>query len=151
MRAVAQRVRSAAVTVDGEVVGTVGVGWLVLVAVAPDDAPADAAWLADRVAGLRAFPDAAGKMNRSVADVAGGVLVVSNFTLYADAAKGRRPGFGGSARPEVAEPLYRRLLDEFRSLGVPVAAGRFGADMRVELVNDGPATFVFDSPPRPPA
>jgi D-tyrosyl-tRNA(Tyr) deacylase len=147
MRAVVQRVSSAAVTVGGEAVGEIGVGWLVLVGVAPDDSPAQAAWLADRVAGLRAFPDDAGKMNRSVAEVGGGVLVVSNFTLYADTAKGRRPGFGGSARPEVAEPLYGRLLDEFRALGVPAAAGRFGAAMQVTLVNDGPATFVLDSPP----
>ena len=149
MRAVLQRVASARVVVAGESVGEIGVGWLVLVGIAPTDAPADAAWLADKVAGLRAFNDEAGKMNRSVVEVAGAVLVVSNFTLYADAVKGRRPGFTAAARPEVAEPLYDRVLHEFRMLGVPVAAGRFGADMRVELVNDGPVTLVLDSPPRP--
>ena len=148
MRAVLQRVASARVVVAGESVGEIGVGWLVLVGVAPTDTPADAAWLADKFVGLRAFNDEAGKMNRSVVEVAGGLLVVSNFTLYADAAKGRRPGFTAAARPEVAEPLYHRVLHEFRLLGVPVAAGRFGADMRVELVNDGPVTLVLDSPPR---
>ena len=149
MRAVVQRVASARVVVAGETVGEIGVGWLVLVGVAPTDTPADAAWLADKVVGLRAFNDDAGKMNRSVVEVAGGVLVVSNFTLYADAVKGRRPGFTAAARPEVAGPLYERVLHEFRLLGVPVAAGRFGADMRVELVNDGPVTLILDSPPRP--
>ncbi len=149
MRAVLQRAASARVVVAGETVGEIGVGWLVLVGVAPTDMPADAAWLADKVVGSRAFNDDAGKMNRSVVEVAGGVLVVSNFTLYADAVKGRRPGFTAAARPEVAEPLYDRVLHELRLLGVPVAAGRFGADMRVELVNDGPVTLVLDSPPRP--
>jgi D-tyrosyl-tRNA(Tyr) deacylase len=128
-----------------EVVGEVGRGWLVLLGVAPTDSQKDADWLAEKVANLRAFPDADGKMNLSVQDVGGGVLVVSNFTLYADCQKGRRPSFIGAARPEQAEPLCRVFGDALRALGVPVAEGRFGADMTVELANQGPVTFVIDS------
>ena len=145
MRAVIQRVRRAAVVVAGETVGAVDAGWLVLLGVAPADTPAEAAWLADKVANLRAFEDDAGKMNRSVLDVRGGVLVVSQFTLYGDCRKGRRPSFTGAAPPAVAEPLYERFAAELRAAGLPVATGRFGADMRVELVNDGPVTFVLES------
>ncbi len=145
MRAVLQRVRTASVTVGPDVVGEIGPGWLVLLGVGPADTPAEVAWLADKVANLRAFADAAGKMNRSVLDIGGSVLVVSQFTLYGDCAKGRRPSFTGAAPPGVAEPLYLAALDAFKALGVPTAAGRFGADMRVELVNDGPVTFVLDS------
>ncbi|MBA4066382.1 MAG: D-tyrosyl-tRNA(Tyr) deacylase [Isosphaera sp.] len=146
MRAVLQRVRRAKVTVGADVTGEVAAGWLVLLGVAPADAAADAAWLADKVANLRAFPDSDGKMNLSVQDVGGAVLAVSQFTLYADCLKGRRPGFTGAAPPPVAEPLYERFVAELRLLGVPVATGRFGADMQVELVNDGPVTFVIDTP-----
>jgi D-tyrosyl-tRNA(Tyr) deacylase len=145
MRAVLQRVSSARVVVAGEVVGEVGRGWLVLLGVAHADTPAEVVKLADKVANLRAFPDDDGKMNRSVQDVGGGVLVVSNFTLYADCRKGRRPSFIGAARPEQAEPLCRAFADGLRALGVPVAEGRFGADMQVELVNDGPVTLVLDT------
>jgi D-tyrosyl-tRNA(Tyr) deacylase len=145
MRVVLQRVSSARVVVAGEVVGEVGRGWLVLLGVAHADTPAEAVKLADKVANLRAFPDADGKMNLSVQDVGGGVLVVSNFTLYADCRKGRRPSFVGAARPEQAEPLCRAFADGLRALGVPVAEGRFGADMQVELVNDGPVTLVLDT------
>jgi D-tyrosyl-tRNA(Tyr) deacylase len=145
MRVVLQRVSSARVAVTGEVVGEVGRGWLVLLGVAHADTPAEAVWLADKVANLRAFPDADGKMNRSVQDVGGGVLVVSNFTLYADCRKGRRPSFIAAARPEQAEPLCRAFADGLRALGVPVAEGRFGADMQVELVNDGPVTLVLET------
>lgn len=148
MRAVIQRVRRAAVVVAGETVGAVEAGWLVLLGVAPADTPAEAAWLADKVANLRAFEDDAGKMNRSVLDIAGGVLVVSQFTLYGDCRKGRRPGFSGAAPPDVAEPLYERFAAELRAVGLPVATGRFGADMQVELVNDGPVTFVLDTADR---
>ena len=147
MRVVLQRVSSARVVVAGETVGEVGRGWLALLGVATGDGPAEAAWLAEKVAHLRAFPDADGKMNLSVQDVAGGVLVVSNFTLYADCQKGRRPSFLAAARPEDAEPLVRAYCDALRSLGVPVAEGRFGADMQVELTNDGPVTFVIDTVP----
>jgi D-tyrosyl-tRNA(Tyr) deacylase len=145
MRVVLQRVSAARVVVAGEVVGEVGRGWLVLLGVAHADTPAEAAKLADKVANLRAFPDDDGKMNRSVQDVGGGVLVVSNFTLYADCRKGRRPSFIAAARPEQAEPLCRAFADGLRALGVPVAEGRFGADMQVELVNDGPVTLVLDT------
>ena len=145
MRVVLQRVAAATVTVGGEVVGEVGRGWLALVGVAPEDTPADAAWLADKVAGLRAFADDAGKMNRDVLAVGGGVLVVSNFTLYADCRKGRRPSFVDAAKPEQAEPLYLEFLNQLRALGVPTEAGVFGADMRVELTNDGPVTLVLDT------
>jgi D-tyrosyl-tRNA(Tyr) deacylase len=145
MRAVLQRVSSARVLIAGEPVGQVAHGWLVLLGVAPTDTPADADRLADKVAHLRAFPDADGKMNLSVQDVGGGVLVVSNFTLYADCAKGRRPSFIGAARPEVAEPLCAAFCTALRAVGVPVAEGRFGADMQVELTNDGPVTLILDT------
>lgn len=146
MRAVIQRVSRAEVRVGGVAVGAIGGGLLVLLGVAPDDTPRRAAWLADKVVNLRIFADADGKMNRSLLDVAGGCLVVSQFTLYGDAAKGRRPSFVGAAGPEVAVPLYEAFLDAVRAHGVPVAAGRFGADMQVELVNDGPVTLILDAP-----
>jgi D-tyrosyl-tRNA(Tyr) deacylase len=146
MRAVVQRVRSARVLVGDEVVGAVGQGLLVLLGVAPTDTPAQVQWLADKVVGLRIFADADGKMNRGVADVGGGVLVVSQFTLYGDCRKGRRPSFIGAAAPDKAEPLYEAFLNGIRALGVPVAAGRFGAMMQVELVNDGPVTLIIDAP-----
>ncbi|HEY2786412.1 MAG TPA: D-aminoacyl-tRNA deacylase [Fimbriiglobus sp.] len=146
MRVVLQRVSSARVVVAGEVVGEVGRGWLALVGVAPNDTADNAAWLADKVAGLRCFSDAEGKMNLSVQDVNGGVLVVSQFTLFADCAKGRRPSFIGAARPEIAEPLVSAFANGLRALGIPVGEGRFGADMQVELVNDGPVTIIVDSP-----
>jgi len=145
MRVVLQRASAARVVVAGQTVGEVGRGWLVLLGVATGDGPAEATWLADKVAHLRAFPDAEGKMNLSVQDVAGGVLVVSNFTLHADCQKGRRPSFLAAARPEAAEPLVRAFCDALRALGVPVSEGRFGADMQVELTNDGPVTFVIDT------
>lgn len=145
MRAVLQRVRRAKVTVGDEVTGEIAVGWLVLLGVAPADTAKDVDWLADKVANLRAFPDADGKMNLSVQDIGGGVLVVSQFTLYGDCRKGRRPGFSGAAHPGVAEPLYEAVVTALRALGVPTTTGRFAADMQVELVNDGPVTFVLDT------
>jgi len=145
MRAVLQRVRRAKVTVDGQLTGEIGVGWLVLLGIAPADTRAEVDWLADKVSNLRAFADDAGKMNRSVQDVGGGVLVVSQFTLHGDCQKGRRPSFTGAAPPAVAEPLYEGFVAALRSLGVPVETGRFGADMQVELVNDGPVTFVLET------
>jgi D-tyrosyl-tRNA(Tyr) deacylase len=145
MRAVLQRVRRAKVTVGGEVTGEVAAGWLVLLGAAPADSAKDVEWLADKVANLRAFPDPDGKMNLSVQDVRGGVLVVSQFTLYGDCRKGRRPGFSAAAPPAVAEPLYEAFVTALRGLGVPAATGRFAADMQVELVNDGPVTFVIDT------
>jgi D-aminoacyl-tRNA deacylase len=146
MRAVVQRVRSARVLVGDEVVGAVGQGLLVLLGVAPTDTIAQVHWLADKVVGLRIFADADGKMNRGVTDISGSILVVSQFTLYGDCRKGRRPSFVGAAAPEIAEPLYEAFLDGVRALGIPVAAGRFGALMQVELVNDGPVTLIIDAP-----
>jgi D-tyrosyl-tRNA(Tyr) deacylase len=145
MRAVVQRVSRAAVVIDGETVGAVGRGLLVLLGVAPDDKPDNARWLAEKIAGLRIFADEAGKMNRDVAEVGGGVLVVSQFTLYGDCRKGRRPSFIGAAPPEIAVPLYEEFVNAMRALGLPVATGRFGAMMGVELVNDGPVTLILDT------
>jgi D-tyrosyl-tRNA(Tyr) deacylase len=145
MRAVVQRVRSARVLVGDEVVGAIGQGLLVLLGVAPTDTVAQVHWLADKIVGLRIFADADGKMNRGVAEIGGGVLVVSQFTLYGDCRKGRRPSFVGAAAPEIAEPLYEAFLNGVRALGIPVAAGRFGAMMQVELVNDGPVTLIIDA------
>ena len=146
MRAVVQRVSRAAVSVGGEVVGAVERGLLVLVGVAPGDTEAEARWLADKVVGLRIFPDDEGKMNRDVAEAGGGVLVVSQFTLYGDCRKGRRPSFIGAAPPELAEPLYEAFVAAVRANGLPAATGRFGATMQVELVNDGPVTLLVDTP-----
>jgi D-aminoacyl-tRNA deacylase len=147
MRAVCQRVSRASVTVDGEVVGEIGHGWMVLLGVGPNDDEATAARVADKIVGLRVFEDADGKMNRSVADVGGAVLLVSQFTLYADTSRGRRPGFTGAAPPAVAEPLVNRLAELIRERGLTVATGRFGAHMAVELVNDGPVTIVLTDEP----
>ena len=145
MRAVVQRVSRSAVSVGGEVVGAVERGLLVLLGVAPGDTEAEARWLADKVVGLRIFPDDEGKMNRDVAAAGGGVLVVSQFTLYGDCRKGRRPSFIGAAPPELAEPLYEAFVAAVRANGLPAATGRFGAMMQVELVNDGPVTLIVDS------
>jgi D-aminoacyl-tRNA deacylase len=144
MRAVVQRVSRASVTVDGEQVGAIGPGLCVLVGVTHDDDAAAAARLADKVWGLRILPDDDGVMNRSVADTGGAVLVVSQFTLYGDTRKGRRPSYVAAARPEHAEPLIDHLVGELRGKGAPVATGRFRADMAVELVNDGPVTLLLE-------
>jgi D-tyrosyl-tRNA(Tyr) deacylase len=141
MRVVIQRVSRASVTVEGRVTGEIGRGLLVLLGVAPEDGPAQVAWMADKIEGLRIFEDAEGKMNLSVRDVGGAVLVVSQFTLYGDATKGRRPSFVKAARPETAAPLYEALADR---LAAP--RGVFGAHMEVALVNDGPVTLILDSP-----
>lgn len=145
MRAVLQRVRRAKVTVGDEITGAIDVGWLVLLGLAPSDTQKEIDWLADKIANLRAFADDAGKMNLSVQDVNGSVLVVSQFTLYGDCLKGRRPSLIDAAPPAIAEPLYEAFIVALKALGVPVATGRFAADMQVELVNDGPVTFVLDS------
>lgn len=145
MRAVIQRVSQASVTVDGEVVGRIGRGFLVLVGVTHTDGRAEADWLARKIAGLRVFDDDAGKMNLALADVGGAVLVVSQFTLYADARKGRRPDFLQAARPEVAEPLVDYLVTRLREQDLHVETGRFRAVMQVALVNDGPVTLWLDT------
>jgi D-aminoacyl-tRNA deacylase len=145
MRAVLQRVTRASVTVEGQVVGRIGVGWLVLLGVAKGDNDEDADRLAEKVVGLRAFEDEAGKMNRSVGEVGGSILVVSQFTLLGDCRAGRRPSFIDAAEPVEAERLYLRLAEKVRGLGLAVETGAFRADMKVELVNDGPVTLLLDS------
>lgn len=149
MRAVVQRVSRAEVRVGGEVVGGIGRGLAVLLGVAPGDGPAEAEWMARKLARLRVFPDEAGKIDRSVADVGGGVLLVSQFTLYGDCRKGNRPSFSGAAGPEEAEPLYEEVARGLRARGLPVGTGRFGASMEVELTNEGPLTLVLDTPGAP--
>lgn len=144
MRAVVTRVTSASVTIGGEVCGQIGRGFLVLLGVGPNDTEAQAARLADKVTGLRVFEDENEKMNRNLAAVGGGLLVVSQFTLYADT-KSRRPGFTGAAKPDVAIPLYEAFLSECARLGFPPQHGRFGADMQVYSVNDGPVTILLDT------
>jgi D-tyrosyl-tRNA(Tyr) deacylase len=144
VRAVIQRVVRAAVTVEGQVVGQIGPGLVVLLGITNGDTPAGASWLAEKIVGLRIFPDADGKMNRDVTDVGGSLLVVSQFTLYGDAQKGRRPSFVAAAPPNVAEPLYEQFINAARLLGVTVQTGRFGAIMQVELVNDGPVTLIVE-------
>ena len=147
MRAVIQRVQRASVEVDGEVVGRCGRGLLVLLGVAPGDGPVQVDWMARKIAGLRIFPDAAGRFDRSLLDVTGEALVVSQFTLFGDCRKGRRPNFSGAAPPEHAQPTYLAFCKALRAQGVPhVGEGIFAADMRVALVNDGPVTLVLDSP-----
>ena len=145
MRAVLQRVARASVTVEAALVGQIGVGWLVLLGVAKGDLDQDADRLADKVAVLRAFPDDNGKMNRSVSEAGGGVLVVSQFTLLADCRGGRRPSFTDAADPLDAERLYLRFAERLASTGLPVEKGIFRADMKVDLLNDGPVTFLLDS------
>jgi D-tyrosyl-tRNA(Tyr) deacylase len=139
-----QRVVHARVVVGGEAVGEIGAGLCLLVGVTHDDGPAQADKLADKVWGLRVMADDAGRMDRSVADTTGEVLVISQFTLYGDTGKGRRPSWGDAARPTHAEPLVQRVVDALRERGATVATGRFGADMAVELVNDGPVTLLLE-------
>ncbi len=144
MRVLVQRVSRAEVRVDGAVVGRVARGVLLLVGITATDTDAEASWLAEKIAGLRIFPDAEDKMNLSLVDIGGAALVVSQFTLYGDVQKGRRPSFVDAARPDVAEPLYRRLITLLQAHGVPCEAGVFGAMMDVELVNDGPVTLWLE-------
>ena len=149
MRAVIQRVSSASVTIEGAVVGSIGPGLLVLLGVAEGDTPADGAWLAQKIAQLRIFADDADRMNRSVQDIAGGVLVVSQFTLFASTRKGTRPSFNAAAAPELANSLYQDFVRQLESiLGRPVPTGRFAAMMQVALVNDGPVTLLIDTKTR---
>jgi D-tyrosyl-tRNA(Tyr) deacylase len=145
MRAVVQRVSQASVSVDGQVIGQIGRGLAVLVGAGPQDDDRDARLLATKIANLRIFEDAAGKMNLSALDVAGEVLAVSQFTLYADTRAGRRPSFAGAAPPEVAAPLIQRFCEHLRASGLRVAAGRFAALMMVDIRNDGPVTIVMDT------
>jgi D-aminoacyl-tRNA deacylase len=148
MRALVQRVARASVRVGEETVGQIGRGLLILVGVGRDDTCEDADWLAQKVVALRIFEDANGKFEQSLQDIGGEALVVSQFTLYGDASKGRRPSFTDAARPELAEALYTKLADRIAEIGVPVSRGRFAARMMVELVNEGPVTLMIDSDSR---
>lgn len=145
MRAVIQRVLEARVVVEELTIGAIDQGLMVLLGVAREDAPRDAAYLAEKTAGLRIFEDDEGKMNRSVEDIGGGILVVSQFTLLGDCRKGRRPGFTDAAPPELADRLYEDYVTTLRARGITVATGVFRADMQVHLVNDGPVTMLLDS------
>lgn len=145
MRLVVQRVTRAAVRVDGALIGEIGGGAVVLVGIGGGDDETRVDRTADRLLGLRYFPDDTGRTNRSIAEAGGSFLVVSQFTLYADTRRGRRPGFTDAAPPEVAEPLVQRFAAQLAAAGVPVTTGRFGAAMELELVNDGPFTLVIDA------
>ena len=145
MRCVVQRVSRASVAVDGEVIGEIGQGLMVLIGVHQDDTAQDVRYMAEKIPHLRIFEDDQGKMNRSVLDIGGGLLAVSQFTLYGDARKGRRPDFITAAKPEHANALYEQLVDAWRQTGLTVATGRFRAEMAVELINDGPVTILLDS------
>jgi D-tyrosyl-tRNA(Tyr) deacylase len=144
MRTVVQRVSRASVSIEGDVVGAIGRGVVVLVGVTHGDTQEQAEWLAQKIAGLRIFEDSEGKMNAGLLDVGGAALVISQFTLYADARKGRRPGFTDAALPDVAEPLVEHLARTLRDRGVPVETGVFGARMLVEIHNDGPVTILLE-------
>jgi len=145
MKAVIQRVTRASVEVEGDIVGQIDAGLLVLLGVAKEDSESDAQYIVDKLIGLRIFSDTEGKMNRSIVDIGGGLLIVSQFTLLGDTTKGRRPGFDRAASPERALTLYEKIIGMVRDRGICVETGRFGAHMRVSLENDGPVTFLLDS------
>ncbi len=146
MRAVCQRVSRASVAVDGKVVGSIRAGLLVLLAAGKEDGPEQVRWMAEKIPGLRIFPDTQARMNLSLTDVGGEILVVSQFTLYGDCRKGKRPSYSEAAPPAEAEALYRNFIEALKAQGIWVQQGVFGAMMQVELVNDGPATLIVDSP-----
>ena len=145
MRCVIQRVTSASVAIDGEVVGKCGKGYMILIGVSAEDTEADLNYMATKIPTLRIFEDENGKMNKSILDVGGEILAVSQFTLYGDARNQRRPGFTAAARPDKAIPMYESLVKAWRDQGIHVETGVFGADMQVSLVNDGPVTMLMDS------
>lgn len=145
MRAVVQRVSSAQVTVDNSIIGQINQGFVVLLGIHQEDTIADVQYLVKKITQLRVFEDADGKMNDSLAAIHGGILSISQFTLYAQTKKGNRPSFVASARPEVAEPLYEAFNQALREQNIPVATGKFGAHMQVSLVNDGPVTIIYDT------
>lgn len=145
MRAVVQKVSSSKVTVDGEVVGQINQGLMVLLGVTHDDTSKDVEYMVDKVTNLRIFEDEEGKMNLSLKDVGGEILAVSQFTLYGDARRGRRPSFSDAARPEVANPLYEEFIEKVKNQGIKVGTGKFGAHMMVDLTNDGPVTILLES------
>lgn len=145
MRTVVQRTTDASVTIDNRVVGAIGHGIVVLLGIHAEDGPAEIIWMADKVINLRIFEDDQGKMNRSLKDICGEMLIISQFTLYGDCRKGRRPGYSSAAPPAIAEPLYHQFVEEVQSRGIAVATGTFQASMQVKLVNDGPVTLMLDS------
>ena len=145
MRAVVQRVTDGSVTIEDRVRGKIGKGFVVLLGIHTDDTPEMVDFFADKIVNLRVFEDEAGKMNRSLLDAGGAILLVSQFTLYADCSHGRRPSFIEAARPEKAIPLYERMIERLRGYSIPVETGEFGADMQVRILNDGPVTIVLDS------
>lgn len=149
MRVVVQRVSRAAVRVDGDLVGRIGRGFLLLVGIGPRDGTRELAWMAERIRGLRVFPDGDGRMNRDLAEAGGEVLAVSQFTLYGDCRKGRRPSFTDAAPPDLAERLVAEFVAMLRARGLKVETGRFGAHMAVELENDGPVTLLLEREPAP--
>lgn len=149
MRVVVQRVSHASVSIGGELCSEIGKGLLLLVGIGRHDADEELSWMIRKIANLRIFEDAAGKMNLSVKDIGGSILAVSQFTLYADSSRGNRPGFSEAAPPETASPLFDRFVDRLREeSGCTVGTGRFGADMQVSLLNDGPVTILLESPKR---
>lgn len=145
MKIVAQRVSRSSVTAFGKTIGEIGPGMCILVGVAPDDTEREAVWTADRITDLRVFEDEAGKMNKSLLETGGEALVISQFTLYADCRKGRRPSFSGAALPDAAKTLYEALVKRMSERGIVVRTGIFGADMRVEIINEGPVTIILDT------
>ncbi|MFH0780557.1 MAG: D-aminoacyl-tRNA deacylase [Pseudomonadota bacterium] len=145
MRAVVQRVSRAGIDIGGATTATIGRGLVILLGIRSRDGDADLRWMADKIIHLRIFPDEEGKMNTSLADMGGEMLIISQFTLYGDCRKGRRPGFSAAAPPEIAEPLYHQFIKEVELRGIRVATGTFRADMAVDLVNDGPVTILLDS------
>jgi len=147
MRVVLQRVSQATVRIHDRVAGSIGRGFCLLVGFTHGDTPAQVDWMAEKISSLRLFSDSQGKMNLGLEETGGAVMVISQFTLYGDAVKGRRPSFIDAARPEVAVPLYERFLDVLRERGLEVSAGEFGADMQVEIHNDGPVTLILDRHP----
>lgn len=145
MRAVIQRVKHSSVTVDGKIIGEIGQGLMILLGVTHTDGEKEMNWLASKIKDLRIFEDAEGKMNLGLEDIKGELLVISQFTLYGNCIKGRRPGFTDAARPDLAEPLYEKFIEKCRSFGIKTECGEFGADMKVELLNDGPVTLIIDT------
>ncbi len=145
MRTVVQRVSKAQVSIDGGVKGAIGKGLVILLGIRAEDTIKELQWLADKIVHLRIFEDESGKMNKSLTDIGGEMLIISQFTLYGDCRKGRRPGFSTAAPPAVAEPLYQQFIEEVKAKGITVATGTFQAEMQVELTNDGPVTLLLDS------
>lgn len=145
MRTVVQRVSKAQVSIEGDVKGVIGKGLVILLGIRREDTTKELQWLVDKVVHLRIFEDESGKMNKSLTDIGGEMLIISQFTLYGDCRKGRRPGFSTAAPPAIAEPLYQLFIEEVKAKGITVATGTFQAEMQVELINDGPVTLLLDS------